>query len=238
MPSKKIQRPASKAELEHLQKLLKGSATTAGRWRQGIENALVLWAVSLMGVVLIWLACAWLARKTLGLEIGMRSPAALWILGISLPLCGLYAAVSSFRWISSSKDRRPQLASDIEKAEVVEEHYHFVEAKRFQEQEHGGLMYFLRTANDKVLTLFDYESQELGVDGKDPLQSQFQPKSELVMVRTPATGLVIGQKFSGEVLNVGEPIVLELAPDRWPESEAYCSIPWLKLESKLGPSAR
>ena len=41
------------------------------------------------------------------------------------------------------------------------------------------------------------------------------------MVRTPTAGLVIGQKFSGEVLNVGEPIALELAPDRWPESEAY-----------------
>ena len=34
-------------------------------------------------------------------------------------------------------------------------------------------MYFLRTADDKVLTLFDYESQELGANGKDPLQVNF-----------------------------------------------------------------
>jgi hypothetical protein len=127
------------------------------------------------------------------------------------------------------------LVADISGAQVAEEHYVLTAAKRFQEPEHGGLIYFLRTAEDKVLTLYDHESQDLGVQGGEPLKSSFRPKTELVMVRAPQTALVIDKAFSGEVLEAGDPIVLVVPPNEWPETESYCDIPWTELEARLGP---
>ncbi|MES1264651.1 MAG: hypothetical protein ABUU24_03245, partial [Variovorax sp.] len=236
MPSRVIQRQATPAELELLANVLRNSATAVRRWKQGVENALVLWAASLLGVVVIWLAAAWVARKVVNAEFGLSSPAAVWLVAVVAPLCGIYAAVSSVRWVRGWKDYRPLLRADIEGAKVQEEHYVFTEAKRFQEPEHGGLIYFLRTTEGKVLTLFDHESQDLGTQERDPLTSSFRPMSALVMVRAPKTGFVVGKSFAGAPLEVGPPVTLDVDPKYWPESESYCSIQWAELESRLGPA--
>ena len=235
MHSHVVQRPATEAERAALEKMLANAATTRRRWKQGIENALVLWAASLLGLVVIWLAFAWLGRKLFDVEFGLHSSAMIWVLGVATPLCAVYAAVSSVRWIRDWTDYRPLLRADIEGAQVSEEHYVFTEAARFQEPEHGGLIYFLRTVEDKVLALFDYESQESGTQDGDPLKSSFRPKSKLVMIRAPKATFVISKVFSGEALEVGDPIDLAVAPKEWPESESYCSIPWAELEARLGP---
>ena len=86
--------------------------------------------------------------------------------------------------------------------------YVFTAAKRFQEQEHGGLICFMRTADDKVFTRFDAESQDLGVSEQNPLTSSFRPMSELVMVRARNTGFVIGTTLSGVPLEPGDPIAI------------------------------
>ena len=237
MPNHTIQRSATAEEQAFLQALLSKATTKMGRWRQGLENALVLWAVSLLGCVIVWLICAGLTRWLFSVDYGFRSPAAPWILGIATPLCGAYAAFSSVRWVRRWKDMRPSLNADLVAAQVVEEHYVFNAAKRFQEPEHGGLIYFLRTPDDRALTLYDPESQDLGVQDEDPLTSSFKPMSRLVMVRAPETGFVISMTFSGDPLDAGEPIELTLPPEQWPETEQYCDIPWPELETVLGPRA-
>lgn len=235
MHSHVVRRPATEAEHAALKKMLANAAKTSRRWKQGIENALVLWAASLLGLVVIWLAFAWLGRKLFEVEFGLHSSAMVWVLGVATPLCAAYAALSSVRWIRGWTDYCPLLRADIEGAQVLEEHYVFTEATRFQEPEHGGLIYFLRTAEDKVLALFDYESQELGTRGGDPLKSSFRPKAKLVMIRAPKAAFVISKVFSGEALEVGDPIDLAVAPKEWPKSESYCNIPWAELEARLGP---
>jgi len=237
MPSHVVHRPATEVELAFLQKTLASAATTARRWKQGIENALVLWAVTLLGLVGIWLVCAWLGRKLFEIEFGSRSSAAIWVVGAATLLSASYAVASTVRRIKRWVNYRPLLVADISGAQVAEERYLFKAAKRFQEPEHGGLIYFLRTQEDRVLTLCDHESQDLGVQGGDPLKSSFIPKSELVMIRAPKTALIIDKAFSGKVLDAGDPIILVVPPNEWPQTESYCDIPWTELEARLGPVA-
>jgi hypothetical protein len=185
-------------------------------------------------IAVVWLAIGWISGKAFGAPFGLSSPVTAWVLGFATPLCGVIAAISSVRWIRSWPDLRPMLRADIEAARVVEERYVFTEAKRFQEPEHGGLIYFLRTTGDAVLTLFDHESQDLGLRAIDPLSSSFLPKSELVVVRAPNSDLVIAKSFHGTELDAGVPIELGAGPEEWPESESLCNIPWAELESRLG----
>lgn len=195
----------------------------------------MLWAVSLLGLMVIWLGLAWLVRKLVGIEFGLHSPTAVWIVLIALPACGIYAIVSAARRIKRRPHRRPLLPADLDAGQVDEEHYEFTDAKRFQEPEHGGLIYFLRTTSGEVITLYDRESQDLGARGKDPMNSSFAPRSDLMIVRAPRTRFVIKKSFSGARLKVGQPVELCVQPDRWPEDEAYCEVPWSELETRFGP---
>jgi hypothetical protein len=238
MPSHTIQRPVTEAEQAFLRETLARAPTAIRRWKRGVENALVLWAVSLLAIFIAWLALAWLARKLLDVDFGLHSSAALWVPGIAIPLTAVYAMVSSVRWIAGWQDYRPLLQADIDEAQVAEEHYAFTEAKRFQEPEHGGLVYFFRTADNKVFTLFDHESQDLALQGGDPLKSSFVPKSALVMVKAPRADWVISKRFSGELLDAGDPVELDLDPKDWPESECYCEIPWAELEARARAGVR
>lgn len=184
-------------------------------------------------VVLGWLLVAWLARAIFQHEIGWNSPVAIGVIAFGAPACAVFAVVSSIRWISGWRDTRPLLLADLDAGRVVEEIYQFTAAKRFQEPEHGGLIYFLKTTGDKVLTLYDYESSNLGARGEDPFGSDFEPRTNLLMVRAPKTGYVISQRISGAPLDAGAPLELATAPQLWPESETYCDIPWDELEKRL-----
>lgn len=235
MPNRVVRRAATELERVYLEDILRNAATTGHRWKQGAENALVLCAASLLGLVIVWLGAAWLARKLFAVDFGLHSGAAVWVLGAATPLCATYSVISSTRWVRGWKDYRPLLKADIGVGEVSEEHYVFVSAKRFQEPEHGGLMYLLRTTEDKVLALFDHESRALGAQDGDPMTSTFLPRSTLTMVRAPTTGFVISRSFSGAPLEVGDTVELAIEPERWPESDNYVNIPWSDLETRLGP---
>lgn len=235
MPLYVVPRTATANELEFLSRMLSIAATTGRRWKQGIENGLVLWATTLLGVTVVWCLLGWVAGRVLGTHLGLTSTATVWVLGIATPICAAFSAVSSVRWIRSWADLRPELRADVEAAQVHEEHYLLSATMRFQEPEHGGLIYCFHTNDDKVLVLFDHESQALGAEDKDPLASSFQPKSELLMVRAPRTGIVISKAFSGAPLDAGDPIQLHVDFKDWPEADSYCSIPWSQLQSRLGP---
>lgn len=237
MPTGFSQRAATPAERAALEKLLASAPTAATRLKQGAGNALVLWAASLLGILVVWLVLGWVAGKVLGVSLGLRSTATLWVVGLATPTCAVFAVISSARWVRNWAGYRPQLREDLAESHVNEERYIFTEAMRFQEPEHGGLVYFLRSVEDEVFTMYDHGSQVLGVDGKDPLHSSYRPQSGLLIVRAPKSGFVLSSQASGAALNVAAPIELAVGPEKWPETETLCNIPWNQLEAQLGSAA-
>jgi hypothetical protein len=233
MPTHTIKRQATDAEMQFLKNLLKAHPTAARRWKDGAENALVTSAAALLALVVIWLGLAWLFRVLFSIEFGMRSNVAIWVVGIGAPICAVYAVVSSIRWVSAWPDSSASISADIAADSVDEEHYEFAAAKSFEEPEHGGLIYFLRTSEDTVLTLYDYEGMELGAQNEESTKSSLVPRSALVMVRAPHSGFVISKTFSGSTLECGQSLELSADPKDWPESDVYCDIPWSELESRL-----
>jgi hypothetical protein len=238
MSNRVTQRPMSEQEREILTQHLNSAPTTATRWLRGSQNALVLWAVLMFLFAFVWTLFAWVVRATLRAEIGWSSEAGIWIGGLGASACAVYAVASSVRWVQEWRDVREDYHADLKRAEVVEEFYEFTAAKRFQEPEHGGLIYFLRTPDEKVFVLFDCESQDLGARVEDPLTSKFQPRTELLIVRAPKTRIVLSQRFSGIPLDAGDPKELSLPPQSWPESETYCKFRWDELESRLTRKTR
>lgn len=215
-----------RAFLEQQLRQLPGPAT---RWFRGIQNAVLLWAVSTMSLVLLWLAFAWGARKLMQVEIGKTSDVAAWAAAI----CAAFAITSSVHWVKSWPNRRSSVEADLAEGRVTEERRHFAQARRFQEPEHGGLIYFLRADDGAVMAFFDHESQDLGARGEDPLTSSFAPRSDLLTVRAVHSRYVIEKQFSGDVLEAGSPAALTLEPSRWPDDGEPCDIPWAELDARL-----
>ena len=229
-------RPMTAPERQFLQDLLRSAPGKARRRKEGAENALILFALLMLLFVVGWWVINWVSKAALNRDIGLNSPAAIWILSLGVLGCAAGAVVSTARWIRGWKDNRPSLNADLEGGRVIEEHYRFTAAKRFQEPEHGGLLYFLRTSDDKVLVLYDADSQDFGAQGQDPLKSSFKPCAELSIVRAPKTGFVISRHFSGAPLAAGERRELALRPKDWPDSDQYSTIPWSELDARLSKS--
>ena len=215
--------------------LLGAQPTTARRWKLAAGNAIVLWAASLLGIVILWLAMAWLAQQVWEVRWGLNSPAMSWLLLMATPLCAVFAIVSSIRWIRALPDHRASLQRDIALAEVLEEQHVFVEVMRFEEPEHGGLLYCFHSDDDRVFADFDLERQDLGEDRDAAAASSYRPRASLVTLRGPESGFVLAKALSGPELPVDEPIPLALDPQHWPESETYLDIPWDQLVKVLGP---
>ncbi|WP_220183834.1 hypothetical protein [Marinobacterium marinum] len=221
-------------ERKFLVELLACTPSKFKRWMEGAQNALVLWAASMLGMVLGWLILAWLIHLLVNLEVGMRSPYALGVVSLLAPVCGLYAICSSVQWVRNWPDPSEALRQDISGGKVLDETYNVIEAKRFKEPEHGGLIYFLRMDDDRVLVIYDHESIALEMEGENALSSSFEPRRELHIVRAPSTEYILEQEFSGEKLELSAPVDLTVPPDQWPEQESWCEIPWLELERRLG----
>jgi hypothetical protein len=238
MPQRIVKRPMTEKERDYLSRRLKGSPSTAGRWKRGVENAVIMWALTMLVFVFGWKGVAWVARRTVQADIGWRSPGAIWVVIAGVVACAAYSVFSTVRWMKKWRDMRRALRADLESEEIAEEHYEFIGAKRFQEPEHGGLMYFLRTVDNKVFVLFDYESQGLGAEGQDPLASEFRPREKFDLVRAPHSGIVLAQSFSGAPLEIGAPIEFSVGPSKWPEWDCYCDIRWDELENRFGENRR
>lgn len=223
----------SETEREFLTQSLKEIKSRAHRWIEGCKNALITWSVLMVLFLLAWKLIAWVAGRVLHVEIGFQNLAALWVVAFAALSIAVYAVVSSVRWVKSCRDVRPDILADLKANEVIEETYLFTAAKRFQEPEHGGLFYFLRTPDDKVFVIFDEESQNLGAEDENPLSSKFQPCEQLVIGRAPITNWALSQKFFGAALDAGEPLEMSVPPERWPESEAFCKFRWDDLDKKL-----
>lgn len=219
-------------ERELLAGMLKHSGRTR-RWKLMLGNFFVAWAAFTLGLVVAWLLVAWVLRLFVDVRMGLGSPLAIWMVGLGVPACGALAVASTLRWARTWPDKRAALEADLASGMVSEEKYRISEVKRLQEPEHGGLVYFLRTENGRVLVLYDDESlRDHAVEGS-PEESSFRPCEELVIVRALTTDFIIARRFHGTPLPLPPPLELTAPVDRWPENETFCSIPWDDLEHCL-----
>lgn len=212
--------------------LLREVSVSGLNWRQLLFVAILAWVgttIMLSGALAIVGA---LIQVTFG-GIAWLSAMADWI----VPFSAFAAAIFLFGnfapyFIPHGKENRNKtLQADLDAGRVLEEEYEFTAAKRLQEPEHGGLIYFLLTTDSRVLVLYDTESQDIGVRGKDPLSSSFRPCRRLTMVRAPQAGFALSKNFSGETLDAGDPLELTVPPKRWPADEEFCDVHWENLEA-------
>ncbi len=182
-------------------------------------------------VVIAWLILAWVVRLIFDVDYGWNHPNRMTIL---LALVALSVAYTSYQVIKKSRpgtDERDKLLKDIENGVVEVLDIEVREAKVLQEPEHGGLFYFLRTHDDEVFVMFDYESQDLGANGEDPFASSFSPKEKLQIARTPIARSPVSEEFSGKPLDVRETLDMTAHPDKWPEPEQFDDVAWSEIES-------
>lgn len=230
MTPKSAQRPLSSEERAQLETFLKRAPS---RFRNAASNTLITWAVFTLLAVVAWGILAWMGRRFLHLEYGWQATGTLWALLLLLLATLAMACFSTNHWLKSWKDARPLVHSDLAGGMATEEHLCFTDIKRFQEPEHSGLIYFLRTEDHRVFVLYDHESQQLGVDDKNPLDSSFHPQERLLLVRAPNSRFVLGKTFSGRKLPLPPPIDMTAPPRIWPETEDFCAVPWEELDHKF-----
>ncbi len=148
-------------------------------------------------------------------------------------VAGGFALWHTVGWVRQRKDPTQEAKADLAGGVVREERYEFTAARVFQEPEHGGLIYFLRGADDRVFAAFDFDSQDLGANGDNPRDSPFRPRTTLRLSRAPRTQYVLERAWSGEVLESGEPEVLQAHWSRWPEPDAFCDCAWDELDARF-----
>ena len=229
------ERPRTPAERETLAKEVKRSRFLRA-WLGAAENAVLTWAVLTLLLVFLLMAVGWVGRTffdpNFDTRFGFKSLAFLWVLGSGSVLFFAYGIVLSVKQLKNQLKYARDLRQDLRAGVVREQRIRFVEAKRFQEPEHGGLIYAFRTDDDKVFVVYDEESQNLGVNSENPLDSPFQACAELLLTTSPNANYQFERTFSGNPLDAGEPREMSLNPNLWPESDEFCDVAWDKLDTK------
>lgn len=231
MNNKTHRRTMNEEERAFLETLLRNAPT---RWKAAAENIAVLWAGSMLVFVLCWAVVGWIGRIAFAVNIGWKAPLAPLVLLISGAGITMFSVLSTVRWLKPSRDYRSLVRADLAENSVLEEQLQFVETKIFQEPEHGGLIYFFCTPDDRVFIIYDHESQDLGAGGEDPHTSAFQPRTQLSLVRAPVSRVPISKNFSGPPLRAGDVMELAVDPKLWPAPDEFCDVAWHELENHFG----
>jgi hypothetical protein len=234
MPATVATRPFTKAEELELKRIRDAVPKAFGQTMVTLASSFLLWAASLIALIAIWLIVAAIAKTILGTSFGWRSPYRFNIVTWIAIACAVYSVIYHWRWINGLKKPTPAIQADLMSGVAAEEHYIFSEAMRLQEQEHGGLFYFLKSTTGQAYVVFDHESQELGMQDLSPLDSSFAPCTNLHIVRSPASRFVLSSKFSGPELPLSAPEELLAEPSAWPEQDEYCTVPWAHITSHFG----
>ncbi|KQU67929.1 MULTISPECIES: hypothetical protein [unclassified Rhizobacter] len=238
MPASITSRSFTDAEKLELQRILRALPGRLGKAKLAISTALLMWAASLAGAVVVWLIVAAVAKAALGLSFGWNSPYRAVVVFSAAVACAAVCIFLDYRWLRGLKNPAPSILADLEAGTVVEENYEFSEVKRLQEPEHGGLTYFLKSSTGRAYVLIDHERQQIGVGGDDPLKSSFHPRAQLRVVRAPDSRVILSSEFAGSSLSLPEPTDLLAPPSAWPDEDEYCPVPWDELEARFGEASR
>jgi hypothetical protein len=183
----------------------------------------------LLGV--LWLILHWVGSRFFDTELGLFSPAAPWILGAGALVIVLVIGPEVLKIFRRSKSVVSALEADLASGTVEDMTLQVVQAIRLQEPEHGGFLYFLRTTDERVYVQFDYESQDLGVQGRDPETSEYLPRDTLNVVRAQKADRVLASAFTGQPVPIVNKGKLTSKPKHWPEPDSFCETPWNSLVS-------
>ena len=231
MPSTVTRRPFTSDERTKVEEWLAGSQSGQRRAKEFLENAVVHWAVVMLISLAVLGAASWVSRR-----IGWESGGLL----LSVPVIGVVGLVvtvfswrSSSTWLKGWKDFRPLLREALHVGVAEVETYTLTACKRYQEPEHGGLIYLARADDHQVLCLYDKESQDLGVQDQDPLSSSFRIRRDLQIVRVPAVGWPLEVRMTGDELPVESPKPLNLRPQDWPEADRTLALAWDRLDEVM-----
>lgn len=186
----------------------------------------------------LWAVTSWFLWLLIDFDIGPKGP-----YGQAIKIIGGFgcAAYMIFVWFHHRnkfhkyrEEYASQVLKSIEANVVKDESYQIKDVKRFIEPEHGGLIYFLLTSNNRILVLYDYESAELGTNGEDSLSGSFEVRNMLNIVKAPKSDHVLRQYFSGDLIEPHKPIDMTLPPEEWPEDATWYRGKWDRLEKRFG----
>jgi len=228
-----MERKQTVLEREYLENFLSSLPTDRRRTKKAVENFFVMFSLLTLLGVLIWAGIAWLANNLGAFEIGWSGQYAIPIVLSVLAASALFAVYSTARWMKTWPDHRQPLRNDLDVGLVTEERLTILEAKVLQEPEHGGLIYFLRSDDGRVLVLYDRESLDLAMTDEDPTGSGFEPQSIVTIVRAPQSGFTIETSFSGNNIDIHGPTEMAAPPRLWLKDEDFCSVPWAQIETEF-----
>lgn len=214
-----------RAELE--QRMRDTKESRARNWQLMISP----WMTGFLLWYLLWAAAAWSCRKLFDIDFGIHGRWATIIASTIVGAWSFWLFLDMRRQSRHLNSRLESLGADIATGEVEERTLQLTEARRYQEPEHDGLIYFLRTRDDGVFVLFDYDSQALGVQGQNALDSTLEPAERLAVIRAVKSHDVTRTRFEGRPLELGAPIPFELPPRHWPESETFLGVDWPGLDA-------
>lgn len=202
------------------------------RWQE-VPIALGLWGLVAAVLFGAWSVLGKLSDGFLGWPLDWDSTAGRWLLSGALLAWTAWCVRGVIRQRRHTAQLRDRLRQDLAAAEVEERNHRFVAARVFEEPEHGGLIYFLRTDRDRVYVHYDQESLERAIPGHAADAIPFRPRTLLVSVQAPRSGWSVGEQWSGDALDAGAPLPINLDPERWPEDGRFSRIPWDRLDQRL-----
>lgn len=183
---------------------------------------------------MLWLLLNWLLGLIITFDFGWNSQYRNYIFWSIVGLSYLYLFVEVAKSCGPDSKTREAIKKDLAKNIVKVSEYPISEVKVFEEPEHGGFIYFVRTFDSKVIALFDSESQDLSIDGEDPNNSPYKIRNILKISRTPIANHIVDEEFSGDIVAIPE---LKLFTDNtniWPEHADLIKCKWENINAKYG----
>lgn len=218
-------------ERQFLQEVLEKLPDKNTRCREAVENAIVMFFAILLGLLLVWLFISWVVNAVFATNIGFKSDFVLPVVGMLMLVSFIFSVKSTLKWMKSWVNLKPKIVEDLKSNQTQEQNLTIIDAKRFEEPEHGGLIYFLKVKGKlDSYVIYDNESQNLGAQGKEPFDSKFRVKRHLKIVTAPISQWIIESRFSGQEITIDETAEIWIHPKNWAEPDSWCNIPWDELE--------
>ena len=179
--------------------------------------------------IIIWLIVAKIFNLFTNFEFGWNTEHKGFILvGIIITsfFYSFFKIIINFINLKPSKKIIKEIKKDLEKNKIYKTSYEIKNIKVFKEPEHGGYIYYLLTTKNEIIVVYDSESQDLSMEGKNPKNSSYKPRRFFEIFKTKYSKLLIKDYFKGEILNFPEPEIMKEDPKNWPEHGSIIMSNW------------